>query len=443
MNKLRSYDGSRDSGSNVPTQAIKSRLVTVGAALLCVCAVFLASSSPVMAQAGKLDPKFGNNGIFLTNFNFCCTSPIENVVALQSDGKIVLGGQVGSTSGPQGALVRVTTAGALDSSFGSGGLVTSNFNNTIGADVVGLAIQTDGKILASANGTIRGGFELGRFNKDGSVDTTFGTNGFANAPPVNFAGALALQADGKILVLGSVANAFTSGGALVRFDSTGVVDATFGTNGIAPLLAGGSALTLQSDGKILVSTGAGSFGPSTGSVTRYNADGSVDRSFGISGQAASLAGPSALAVQSNGEIVAVGSLATAPVQGETPTGFGVIRFNASGSVDTTFGTQGGTASAFPGTIQGTAKGVALQLNGDIVLGGEAGNVNPTTTTFALARYTTNGSLDPMFGNGGLITTNFNNSPVNSISGVVIQKDGKIVAAGNAEGQFAVARYLAQ
>jgi len=455
VNRSGFRNGSPTEGRNVSNPIIKSMLRAMWGGLLCTLAMLLASPTPAIAQAGKLDPTFGTNGIFVTNLISCCSAPIDNAVALQSDGKIVVGGQVGSTSGPLGALVRLTTNGSLDSSFGAGGLATSKFDNIRSPMVVGLAIQPDGKILAAATGTVIGGFRVGRFNKDGSLDTTFGINGFASTSGVVDAGPLVLQSDGKILVAGDEFGAFTGTGLLVRFDSNGQLDATFGADGIAVLLANSpAAVTLQSDGKILVGSGAsfppgvigaelGPVGPGAGSLARYDVDGSLDKSFGIAGQVATLVAPFAISVQSDGKILATGSTVTALVLGGNHSGFGLVRLNANGIVDTTFGTHGGTAAGFPNTTLGGALGMALQLNGDIVLAGEAGNINPFAMSFALARYTGTGNLDPMFGTEGIVTTSFNSSPVNWISRVVIQTDGKIVVAGSAQGQIAVARYLAQ
>ena len=182
--------------------------------------------------------------------------------------------------------------------------------------------------------------------------------------------------------------------------------------------------------------------------------GSVDRSLGILGQTASVDSPATLALQSNGAILAAGRSITgvAPPTAFTgnPTGFGIVRFNSNGSIDTTFGSHGGLITTFPGMNFGEIAAIALQTNGDIVAAGQAGfapsNQSQFTSSFALARYLSSGQLDSTFGNGGRVTHSFGSTNVAFISGMAIQADGKIVVAGvtgDSVGNIAVARYLGQ
>jgi len=426
--------------SNLRDRIAKFRTQAVLQVTLLACVV---SSLSILgqAQAGALDPTFANHGIFTTNFAGCCGA--VDAIALQSDGKILVGGQVRLNT-LVGAILRLNSNGTVDSTFGNGGMVTFTLGS-IGASAGGLAIQTDGKILASAVGTFVARGDIRRFNPNGSVDTTFGTNGIASTSGLVPTGPLALLPDGKVLVVGKE----FSSGLLARFDSNGQLDSTFGNGGIAVLLASASQLALLSNGQILVSSGQ--VGPS---VTRYNANGSVDRAFGILGGSASVASPSTLVVQSNGAILAAGQSVTGVVTPTiftgNPTGFGAVRFNSSGSIDTTFGSHGGVITGFPQMNFGGIAAIALQTNGDIVAAGQAGfapsNQTQFTSSFALARYLSNGQLDNTFGAGGRVTTSFGNTNVAFISGMAIQADGKIVAVGttgDAFGNFAVARYLAQ
>lgn len=392
------------------------------------------------AQAGHLDTSFGTGGIFVSNFGGPNTT--VNAVALQSDGKIVVGGAGGP--GGKAGLARVTANGSLDASFGSGGIVTSNFNaQAAAATVVALAIQSDGKILAAANG-IPPRCAVGRFNANGSVDTTFGTNGFVHIGNAGGALLLALQPDGKIVVVG--------GNQMARLTTNGQLDTSFGTGGLAVLLAQfPSGIAFQSDGKILIASGGFSPPaavlnppPGAGSLARYNPNGSLDRSFGISGQAASVALPSAVAVQSDGKILVAGSIISSLITTGNASGFGVVRFNTNGSIDTTYGTRGGATTGFGSLTLAGAFAVAIQSNGDLVATGEAGTSGTQLRlSFALARYTTAGQLDTTFGTGGKVTTSFGSNGVALITGVVLQTDGKILVAGDANSNFAVARYLAQ
>jgi uncharacterized delta-60 repeat protein len=446
--------------------------------VLLAAALVIASSTLALAQAGSLDMSFGTGGIFTTNFTGLDVTT-DSAMAIQSDGKIVLGGTIPMGDGQIGALLRLNTDGTLDSSFGSGGIVTSNFGVTDGAAATAIAIQPNGQIVVAAVGDFVLQGSVGRFNSDGTLDTTFGNSGFALSQSLTSgAGSLsvmALQADGKILV--------TGGGLIGRYTSAGQLDTSFGTNGIAALNAAiATAIALQSDGKILITTGVGAPpqltqapnfpSPGAGAIARYNTNGTLDTGFAISGQAACVASAAGIALQSNGKIVVAGTITSAlltTVNGGTTaasnqTGFGVVRYNPNGSVDTTFnpgqgiGSGGGVITGFGNSFPfGAPFALAIQSNGEIVVAGEAGNGNPqginlTSSSFALARYTTTGHLDTSFGTNGTVVTTLSQAPISFVSALVLQIDGKIVAAGNTgalvqrgfyENNFAVARYLAQ
>ena len=434
-----------------------------------VAIAVISSSAVAFGQAGHLDSTFGTGGIFTTNFTQVDVT-IDNAVAIQSDGKIVLGGTTPMGSSQAAALLRLDSNGTLDPSFGTGGIVNSDFGLELGATVTAVVIQPNGQILAAAVGVFLNEGSVGRFNADGSVDTTFGTGGFAISSIIDSAAGglslMALQSDGKILV--------TGGNAIGRYTSTGQLDTTFGSGGIAPLAsAAATAIALQSDGRILITTGMG--GPTqlfggeplapqalAGSIARYNTNGSLDRTFGISGQAACVASAAAIAVQSNGKIVVAGTIDSALVIGSNQTGFGVFRYNANGSIDTTFnpgvglGSGGGVITGFGNSFPvGAAFALAIQSNGEIVVAGEAGNGSTglSSSSFALARYTTTGQLDTGFGTNGTVITTLSQAPISFVSALALQGDGKIVAAGNTGSvvqeqrnfldNFAVARYLAQ
>lgn len=424
-----------------------------------VCVVIIASSTFALAQVGDLDNTFGIGGIFTTNFTQT-DSTMNVAAAIQSDGKIVIGG---STPGGA-ALARLNTNGTLDSSFGSGGIVSGNLGNVLGL-VVGVAIQPDGKILALVSGFE--GSAVGRFNSNGSVDTTFGSGGFAVSKSLNsgpgIRSALALQSDGKILVTGD--------GLMGRYTSEGQPDTTFGTAGISPLASSvATAIALQSDGKILVVTGFGTptelfASPNVpasqaSSIARYNTNGTPDTTFGVSGQSACVASASAIAIQSDGKIVVAGGITSQLLLGNNggitvsanQTGFGVVRYNSKGKIDSTFG-KGGVITGFGNSFPvGGASALAIQTNGDIVVAGQAGTGNGSglaSSSFALARYTSAGKLDTSFGTNGTVTTAIGQGNISFVSGLVLQSDGKIVAAGNFGppafqsfvNNFAVARYL--
>jgi uncharacterized delta-60 repeat protein len=387
--------------------------------------LFAATSAVAFAQAGQLDTTFANKGIFSDNFNGATGT--ATAVALQSDGKILVGGSDGSA----GVVLRLTTNGTIDTSFGTAGIVTINFRVADNV-VTGLAVQTDGEIVVAGTG-IPGGGRVARFDADGQPDNSFGTDGETFIFPGN-PGPLVILPSGEIVVL--------EGNVLQRFTSSGTLDTTFGNSGTAPLVFTGSSIALLSNGKFLISPSTLLFGP--GAMARYTGNGSLDTSFGISGQSSPLAVP-ALALPSDGKIISAGSIATGAATTGNPGGFGLIRLNANGTLDGTFGSRAGVVTPFPGFLTASVSALAIQTNGDMVAVGGANNGTLTPAgPFALARYLSTGQLDTTFGTAGLVTTSFGSTTLASISAVTIQTDGKIVVAGtDGAGNLVVARYLGQ
>jgi uncharacterized delta-60 repeat protein len=421
---------------------------------LFICIAVLSVTGMTWAQAGQLDTTFATKGIFL--LNSIGQQGGSTRVALQTDGKIVLAAPSGDPQKSNNgiALVRLNTDGTPDASFGTAGEVVYGVDHTV---PVGVAIQPDGKILvgstSGANADGGGGFALARFNSNGSVDNSFGTGGHLDVVPFGTAiqsAALALQPDGKILMTGS--------NALARFDSNGQLDTSFGTGGLSVLpFFGAAAIAVQSDGKILIA-GAPLFDLDTdGIIVRFNPNGTLDKTFGLFGQISSVASGgvfglggvaavSNIVLQADGKFIVAGALTSKLINppGTNRTGFGLIRYNRNGSIDTSFGTAGGILTNFGSNPNATAFALAFQSKGDVIAAGQAGS------SLALSRYTSAGKLDTTFGSRGIVTTSLG-SNASAISSLAIQSDGKIVAAGsifsigNAQSlaQAAVARYLAQ
>jgi len=399
-----------------------------------------------MGQAGSLDPTFGTNGIVITP-----NTGTAAAMALQSDGKIVVAGSViGGPNFTELGLARYNTNGSLDSSFGNGGIVTN-----ADSPAFALALQSNGKILV---GSLAGfGFTVLRYNANGTLDATFGTNGTATVQPFGeffftpVTGGIVALPDGKILA--AVTGGF-SGGVMVRLLANGQLDTSFGANGAGAvqLVANAQSIALLPGGKILVSTNVGSV-----LAARYTSSGGLDTSFGVSGQIPNLGGNAIIPI-TNGEFIGVGTIVTAPEPppaSNNTQGFSVVRYNPRGVIDGIFGANGGAATAFPPNTYSVALAVAVQSNGEIVVGGETVADNPAFVSgqpisFALARYTANGQLDTTFGTGGLVTTAVGNA-LTFVSALAIQSDGKVLALGsntpNEFGQpdpgFTLVRYLAQ
>lgn len=404
----------------------------------------------VHAQAGVLDQSFGSGGKVITPISPGYESGYG--VAIQTDGKIVVAGE--SQNGTTGAdydvtLVRYNPNGSLDNSFGAGGIVITSVGS--GWDLSGsIVLQPDGKIVVAGN-TLNGAtydFLVLRYNTDGSLDNSFGTGGIAKIPVGSSHDAgwfCALQTDGKIVVVGPVYNGSNYDFGLVRLNPNGSLDPTFGSGGKVITAVNMTedfswSCCLQSDGKILVAGSSRVNDIPHFALLRYQPDGSLDQSFGALGKVITAIGPAgawgrSVALQTDGKIVLGGS-STIGASDD----FALVRYNADGSLDYSFGTNGIITTAV-GTGEDVLWAIAIQHDGKIYAAGY-GISELTGYDFALARYLPNGSLDPGFGTNGIVLT-----PVGSNSdfgiALALQSDAKIVMAGASVDpgyNFAVVRY---
>jgi uncharacterized delta-60 repeat protein len=424
-------------------------------AVLLSLALIVTLTGPALAARGDLDPSFGGDGKVTTNF----TPGVDYAsgVAIQADGKIVAAGAADweyNTSG-KFAVARYRANGALDPTFGRDGRVTTKFTTEEATDVAAkedyasdVAIQADGKIVAAGAADHRfnrsGKFAVARYRANGTLDATFGRDGrvTANFTPKNDrATGVAIQADGKIVVVGSARQVGSdvpddTQFALARFNADGTLDSTFGGDGKVTTdfeegWGEALAMAIQADGKI-VAAGYEAYG-NTGILVRYNTDGTLDSTFGQDGDGTCMGGEhTGVAIQADGKIVVA-------THG-WPYQFHLGRCNADGTPDTTFGEDGTVTTDFAGRWD-LAEAVAIQADGKIVVAGRAENPD-SVSKFALARYNADGTLDSAFGGDGKVTTNFTTG-YDTALGVAIQADGRIVAAGRAGGQFALARYLGE
>jgi uncharacterized delta-60 repeat protein len=399
-------------------------------------AITLTGVTSALAVDGALDPTFGNGGKVTTDFG----SIDEGLaVALQSDGKIVVVGKSYNGSNFDFALARYISDGSLDTTFGSNGKVTTDFGNDYDHGFA-VALQPDGKIVVAGVVYNAGDFALARYNSDGSLDTTFGSNGkvttdFGNGSSSDIR-TIALQPDGKIIVAGRINSDF----AIARYNSDGSLDATFDTNGIVTTSFSSPAafcyaLTLQPDGKI-VAAGENQNGTSHEfALARYNGDGSLDATFDTDGRVTTAIGNiwsvgRAIALQSDGKIMVAGSSVIG-----IGSDFALARYNFDGSLDTTFGTNGMVTTDI-GNSDDLSSAVAIQPDGKIVVAGSS--FSGGNNDFALARYNSDGSLDTTFDTDGKVTTDLGGNDVGYA--IAIQPDTKIVVAGSKDDDFALARY---
>jgi uncharacterized delta-60 repeat protein len=299
-----------------------------------------------------------------------------------------------------------------------------------------MAIQSDGKIvLAGTTTTIdfEEHFAVARYNADGSLDNTFKLTGkttVAFGSGFNYGKAVAIQNDGKILVAGYTDNGVSFDFAVARFNTDGTLDNTFDEDGKLTIDFGASmdaayAITVQSDGKILLA-GSSNFGALDDfAIVRLTATGSLDNSFNGTGKAITRIGTSnivrSIVLQPDGKIVVSG---TSYNSGNYD--FALVRYNSDGTLDNTFDGDGKLTTDMG--AEDFAWAVALQADGRIVVAGYSHN--GMDNDFALARYTSAGTLDNTFDGDGKLTTDIASSEDQAYA-VHVQNDGKIIAGGRA------------
>ena len=381
------------------------------------------------AQDGSLDLSFDSDGKVTTDFG---DFDYGNSTAIQNDGKIVV---VGS-SGDIFAIARYNTNGSLDTTFDGDGKTTVSFG-TRGDFGESVVIQNDGKIIAAGNTTILGlntDFALARFNTDGTLDNTFGVGGkvTTNVGSDDVAYKMALQSDGKIVVAGTSSLVNDYGYSLVRYNSDGTLDTSFDGDGkiIVDLFFDinreGYALAIQNDGKIVI----GGVSDENIALLRFNSNGSLDTTFDVDGKVTTDLGNLdviyAIAIQSDGKIVVTGATRFSLTSSDLV----VARYNTNGSLDISFGSLGIIIFDFGTSAEGAS--VVLQSDGKIVVGGII------DSDFLLLRYNSNGTIDATFDTDGKVITNFGGD--DGALSIKLQTNGKIIAAGFSNDDFALARY---
>ena len=400
-----------------------------------------------------VDPSFGAEGRVITNFGPGHHDEATGV-AIQNDGKTVAVGFSAYESWDF-ALARYGADGSLDPTFGGDGKVTTEFGSYTSDTAYAVALQPDGKIVVAGTSNARAGhefdFALARYDVDGSLDASFGSGGlvvtdFAGGDEV--ARAVALQPDGRIVVAGYRTTGSDSDFALARYNVDGTLDPTFGTGGMRVTSFGLSTdgamgVAVDAEGRILA---AGFTFLNDGrydfnfAVARYTSNGNLDPGFDADGRVVTDFGSPqdnlhGIAIQSDGRIV---------VAGYSGLAVAVARYRADGSLDPGFDGDGRVTTSFAGEygVQPSAA-FAVTLQADRIV--TAGfTMSPFGNDFALVRYQNDGSLDSGFGAEGRVVTNI--GPNERALAVATAADGTIVAAGWTEGSrgdhdFALVRYL--
>lgn len=436
--RLRTLDNMQ-SGYTLPFHRALHLLFVIATWALWV-AVAVGTPTTTQASPGDLDPTFGGTGKVTTLVGQYLSS--GHALALQEDGKIVVVGRSSVWKANYGsghwrsvtAILRYNIDGTLDTAFGEAGVTTLQLSD-VADEATAVAIQGDGKIVVAAytNNDYQGVFGVVRLNPDGTLDATFDDDGKAVAgfigPYDDYAQAVALQSDGKIVVGGYVGSLYANDTnfALVRFNPDGSVDSSFGIDGSVATDVGAedvaNAMVIQADDKILL---GGSVSPGGFAVARYDADGTLDTSFGNAGIAtttiAGFLGAQAgqdLSIQDDGKIV---------VAGYVDDYVAAVRFDADGTLDSGFGDNGAVVVSSPRVAKAYA--VAIQSDGKIVLAGSAPGtrVGEDSYDLLLVRLNADGTLDTTFEGGGATRVNFWNKQETALD-LALQSDGKLVATG--------------
>ncbi len=289
----------------------------------------------------------------------------------------------------------------------------------------------------------------------GGLDTTFDSDGKVLTSTAGFdeARSLAVQSDGKIVVVGSAFNGSFFDMAIARYLANGSLDTSFDTDGLKTIDFAGqddlaNSVAIQSNGKIVVagSSALANNGPSRFAIVRLNSDGSFDTSFDSDGKAISSStsideAAHSLVIDSNGRLILGGYRYISPrANGTSGYDFTLMRFKANGNIDTAFGTSGTTSTYFGTTIANTIiNSISLQSDGKIIAVGEA--QKPSDIDLAVARYNTDGSLDNTFGTSGSTTLDIAVDSFQALNNLAIQTDDKIIVGGFLNSDFALARLL--
>ena len=411
--------------------------------------MLLTGSLFLQAQSGDLDTSFNGNGVVIGNYTEDNNS--ADAMVIQADGKIVVAGGTGIASSIEIGVSRLNTDGTVDTTFGTDGVTIIN-SGWIKSFVYDMDVQPDGKIVLAGyrwnNET--GDFLMVRLNEDGSLDDSFGTNGVAiiDNGETEVAESFTILPDGKFIISGYVFDDFT----MVRINNDGSVDTTFGNNGWVRTEFGDSSsysfvTTVNADGRIVLGGMALSFDNGYQyAAAAYNPDGSLDTSFGTDGKVMFNVGDNndfgkSIIQLEDGKILFGGHsyYDTAPLRYE----LAIVRLNADGSFDTSYGNNGIFKTRLVANGESYLADMVLQPDGKLVITGTANESG--VYSYGITRVTADGQLDTTFGENGKVVSYIDINDSESFN-IALQTDGKILVSGdtypqNNTAQFFVARYL--
>ena len=403
--------------------------------ILFITLILITITKTTLSQDGKLDPTFGHDGITTASIYSQGNSEI-NSIAIQDDGKILAAGYTTiNETFFRFSIVRYNTDGTMDNTFGTNGIVNTNIGDVAFANSI--ALQSDSKIIVAGTALVNGEnkFAVVRYYTNGTLDNSFGDNGVV-LTPIGTSGATLtstkVQQDGKILAAGHYYNGSNEDFVLIRYNTDGSLDNNFGINGIVATQVGASydyaySMAIQNDGKIILA-GSGFQTNDDFALVRYNSDGTIDNSFGINGKVFTQVGTStdvakSVLLQDDGKIIAAGYSF-----GGGNFDFSIARYDTNGFLDESFGTIGRTITNI-GISNDYAYSAAIKSDGKIVLAGYSYNKNDYD--MAIVQYRSDGIIDSSFGTNGFVTT-----PVGAYNdyaySIAIQNNGNILAAGYSE-----------
>jgi uncharacterized delta-60 repeat protein len=403
---------------------------------------FLFAALSVSAQvSGMLDATFGTNGRVTTPI--ITINDVAAVMVIQDDGKIIVAGGTRTNDTSSAQLVRYNVDGTIDKTFGENGRVALVYFYSF---ATALALQSDGKILVGGY-VIGDGLFISRYNSNGSIDSTcsflrFKFQSSASGTSDKLTG-ITVQADGKIVTVGTTVNFYPripvyNMLGLARFTSLGSSDYSFGNYGKVVTEVQGvrnaiiNDVALQADNKILVcgykyNDDPVSSGKQEMIAIRYNTDGSIDNSFAINGIASiPKSKASRIRVLDNQKIVIAGNSEVDTINHENA--FALYQYKTNGTLDNTFGINGRAETRIVKNCAATD--MIVQKDGKILLVGAAFDAL-TKVNLGMVRYNSVGALDNSFGINGRVVIE---PPVDSLGlanfRIILQNDGKIVLSNS-------------
>jgi uncharacterized delta-60 repeat protein len=400
-------------------------LISVFTLVLCLSGIEASAARP-----GSADTSFGSGGVVGFSLANSAADGDRDLV-IQPDGKIVIVSQVRLTNTFNGGVItlaRCNRDGTPDTSFGNGGVVTTDISTRLDY-ANSVALQSDGKIVIAGvfwrnvggKGFIQD-IHIVRYNANGSLDSGFDGDGIVTATDIgenSWITDIGVQPDGKILISGSNGNSFL----LMRYNADGARDMTFDGDGIAQDTAVGGvragSMIQQPDGKIVLSGAT----HTNAVLARYLPNGALDTIFGAGGVVNPALGISmnfpSSALQADGKIVLIGD---GRITNPNAVEMVMLRFNSNGTFDSTFDGDGIVTFNIAGAISENGLDVAIQHDGKIVV---LAAIVANPTLYPILRYLPDGSLDTGFDGDGIAYP----APAPRASAIKLQPDGKLVTAG--------------